>query len=134
MEWKELNINWVITVLLWFFLWSFWAHRFFNGKIKSGVWMLLTFILWFVLLVVLIGFAILAWLWIWWLIDGIKILTWKFTDKDEKPIKVNNTIRDTQAVTQPTSESTNPQEETIELDQEKTEENITNTMHEPDVK
>jgi TM2 domain-containing membrane protein YozV len=52
--------------LLCFFLGMFGAHRFFVGKIGTGVLQLLT----------LGGFGI------WALIDFIMIIVWAFTDKD----------------------------------------------------
>lgn len=74
---KEINKEWIITVLLWFFLWYFWVHRFYNWKIWTGLLMLFTF----------------GWFWIWWLVDWIIILVWNFRHKDGTLIgfyKANN--------------------------------------------
>ncbi len=63
---KKFNQDWVMTMVLWFLLWALGIHRFYNGKIWTWILMILT--LW--------G------LWIWWLIDGIFLIMWKFTKKD----------------------------------------------------
>jgi len=70
----KLNSEWIITLLLSFFLWILWVHRFYNWKIWTWILMILT--LW--------------WLGIWATIDFIFILVWKFKKKDWTiiPIKV----------------------------------------------
>ncbi len=72
---KDININWVITFTLWFFLGMLGIHRFFNWKVWTGILMIIT----------------LGWLWIWWLIDGIIIVMWKFTDAENNfiPVKID---------------------------------------------
>lgn len=65
---EEINKEWVITMILWFFLWMIWIHRFFNWKVGTWILMILTF--W--------------WLWIWWLIDWIVLAMWKFTTAENK--------------------------------------------------
>jgi TM2 domain-containing membrane protein YozV len=47
-------------------------HRFFNGKVGTGILMIITF----------------GWFGIWWLIDGIIIVMWKFTDAENKFVKI----------------------------------------------
>ena len=59
------------VMLLCFFLGSFGVHRFYTGKIVTGILMLLT----------------LGGCGIWALIDFIMILVGSFTDSDGKPIK-----------------------------------------------
>jgi len=75
---NEFNSDWIVTVLLWFFLGMLWVHRFYNWKIWTGILMIFT--LW--------G------LWIWWLIDGIIIVLWKFEKKDGSilTVKIENKI------------------------------------------
>ncbi len=63
--------NWVVTLLLCFFLGSLGIHRFYAGKIGTGILMLIT----------LGGFGI------WTLIDFIIIIIGKFTDKEGLVIK-----------------------------------------------
>lgn len=70
---KEINTDWVITVLFWFFLWGLWVHRFYNWKIWTWILMIIT----------------LGWLWIWWLVDWIIIVLWKFEKKDGTVITIN---------------------------------------------
>ncbi len=63
----------VPTILLCFFLGAFGAHRFYVGKIGTGILQLLT----------------LGGLGIWVLIDFIVIVTGSFKDKEEFPIKAS---------------------------------------------
>jgi len=66
---KVLNLsekNWVVTLLLCVFLGSLGAHRFFVGKVGTGILMLVTC----------------GGLGIWCLIDLIIIIMSKFKDKD----------------------------------------------------
>jgi TM2 domain-containing membrane protein YozV len=43
MKTTELNTTWVITLLLWFFVGMLGIHRFFNGKVGTGILMIITF-------------------------------------------------------------------------------------------
>lgn len=63
----------VPTILLCFFLGAFGIHRFYAGKIGTGILMLLT----------------LGGLGIWTLIDFIMIVTGSFKDKEGLPIKAS---------------------------------------------
>lgn len=63
--------SFVATLLLCFFLGSLGVHRFYAGKIGTGILMILT----------LGGFGI------WTLIDLIMIIVGKFTDKEGNLIK-----------------------------------------------
>lgn len=63
--------NFVATLLLCFFLGSLGVHRFYAGKIGTGILMLLT----------------LGGLGIWTLVDFIMIAVGKFTDSEGKLIK-----------------------------------------------
>lgn len=63
--------NWVVTLLLCFFLGSLGIHRFYAGKIGTGILMLIT----------VGGFGI------WTLIDFIIIIVGNFKDKEGLVIK-----------------------------------------------
>jgi len=63
--------NYVVALLLCFFLGGFGAHRFYAGKMGTGILMLLT-----------LGFG-----GIWTIIDFITIAIGKFTDGEGKLIK-----------------------------------------------
>jgi TM2 domain-containing membrane protein YozV len=63
----------LIAYLLWFFAGYLGAHRFYLGRIVSGLIMLVLFILSFVGMVILVGFIGLAVIGLWWLIDGFLI-------------------------------------------------------------
>jgi TM2 domain-containing membrane protein YozV len=62
--------SWIVAVLLCFFLGALGVHRFYVGKIGTGILQLLT----------------LGGLGVWVLIDFIMILIGKFTDKQGQPL------------------------------------------------
>ncbi len=65
--------DWLTTLLLCIFLGGIGVHRFYAGKIGTGILQLIT----------------LGGCGIWTLIDLIMIITGSFTDKDGNPIKSN---------------------------------------------
>jgi hypothetical protein len=67
----DLHRTWIVTLLLCVFLGGIGGHRFYVGKIGTGILMLLTGG----------GFGI------WWLIDLIMIIVGSFTDKDGYQIR-----------------------------------------------
>lgn len=69
---KKINIDWLITLLLCIFLGTIGVHRFFNGKIGTGILQIITFG----------GFGI------WVLVDIILIVCQKFTDEHNQIITI----------------------------------------------
>jgi TM2 domain-containing membrane protein YozV len=63
----------VIAYLLWFLLGTFVAHRFDLGRVGSGLAMLAIFALSWLLTFVLIGYAGLLLIGIWWVVDAFLI-------------------------------------------------------------
>lgn len=71
-EKQEFNKIWIILAIIWFLVWVLGIHRFIHWKIGTGILMLITF--W--------------WFGIWWLIDGIIILSGSFKDEDNNKIEM----------------------------------------------
>jgi TM2 domain-containing membrane protein YozV len=63
----------LLAYLLWFFLGYFGAHRFYLGRIGSGIAMLVIFLVSFPLAYVLIGMLGFLVIFIWWLVDALLI-------------------------------------------------------------
>ncbi|MBO6118204.1 MAG: TM2 domain-containing protein [Bacteroidales bacterium] len=70
---STINKDWLITLLLCFFTGALGIHRFYNGKIATGILMLITA----------------GGLGIWYVVDLIIIIFGKFTDKNGNYISVN---------------------------------------------
>jgi TM2 domain-containing membrane protein YozV len=65
-----------VAYLLWFFLGEFGAHRFYMGRIWSGIAMALLLVASAVLLLIFIGvFGLLA-CFVWWIIDAFLLNNW----------------------------------------------------------
>ena len=63
----------LVAYLLWSFLGSVGAHRFYAGKTRSAVVMLLLFLVSWPLTLILVGFVTFAIAGLWWLIDAFLI-------------------------------------------------------------
>lgn len=63
------NKSLLIAVILWFFIGMLALHRFYVGKIFTGILMILS-------LFTVIGFFI------WWIVDGIMLVSEHFKDSD----------------------------------------------------
>ena len=70
------------AALLAFFLGSLGIHRFYAGKIGTGIVLLLLTIIGYVTIFVVVGYFLLSAVGIWVLIDFIMILMGKFKDKN----------------------------------------------------
>ncbi len=66
----------IIAYLLWWFLGWAGGHRFYNGKVGSGIAQLLMFIGGSALLVVYVGAILLLGWAIWWIVDAFLIPGW----------------------------------------------------------
>lgn len=66
----------ILTWLLWFFLGTFGAHRFYHGKMGSAISMLVLTALGYITTFILIGFVFLAIVWIWWVVDAFLLNGW----------------------------------------------------------
>lgn len=71
---SSINMRWVTTLLLCWILGFFGAHRFYLGRVGSGILMLISFG----------GFGI------WYLIDLIVVITGNFKDENGVVIRHNN--------------------------------------------
>ena len=76
---KSTRKDWLVLLLLSFFLGGFGVDRFYAGKIGTGILKLLTF----------------SGCGIWWLIDEILICCGKFSDTDGKQIRADEKIHAT---------------------------------------
>jgi TM2 domain-containing membrane protein YozV len=63
----------LVAYLFWFFIGYFGAHRFYLGRVGSGIVMLVIFLLSMLLTVVAIGFLGLLLIGLWWLVDAFLI-------------------------------------------------------------
>jgi TM2 domain-containing membrane protein YozV len=81
---EALNMEWLVLVLLCFFLGEFGIHQFYSGKKSKGILMAVICGVGIILCFIYVGWAILIGLWIWALVDFVKILTEKFTNAEGK--------------------------------------------------
>ena len=75
MKLEEQKKNPVIAYILWWFLGFFGAHRFYVGKEKAVV-MLIISIVSFMTVFIAIGYIGFIAMFIWWIIDGINLHKW----------------------------------------------------------
>lgn len=61
----------LVAYLLWFFLGYGGVHRMYLGRWISGLFMLFTFGVSFLLTVVLVGYVGLAFIFLWWMVDAL---------------------------------------------------------------
>jgi TM2 domain-containing membrane protein YozV len=75
------------TTLLAFFLGEFGAHRFYLGKIRTAVTMLILAIIGYATIIFTVGFAFLAAVGIWSFVDFIIAVIGNMKDKEGRLIK-----------------------------------------------
>ena len=75
MRLEEQRKNVLIAYILWWFLGFFGAHRFYIGKEKAIIMLLIT-IFSFITLVISIGYIGLLVMFMWWIFDGIMLHKW----------------------------------------------------------
>ena len=78
----------LIAYVLWFFLGNFGAHRFYLGRIGSGLGMLVLF--WFgaFTTAILIGWVFLAFYGIWWIVDVFLISRMIDADRSARRVEI----------------------------------------------
>jgi TM2 domain-containing membrane protein YozV len=81
-----------IAYLLWFFLGVFGAHRFYLGRIGSGVGMLVLFWLGALTAIILIGWVLLLAYGVWWIVDAFLIPSMVDEDRRTKRTSIANEI------------------------------------------
>jgi len=77
---NELNSDWLILLLLCFFLGGFGIHQFYSGKTGRGIAMAVIFVVSIPLCYVIVGVLGLIGVYIWALVDFINIIMEKFTN------------------------------------------------------
>ena len=80
--------NMLVAYLLWWFLGWAGVHRFYLGRVKSGITQLLLFVLGWVTVYFVIGYVlIMAWL-IWWALDAY--FTYKMVAEENAKLGLEN--------------------------------------------
>jgi len=82
--------NMLVAYLLWWFLGGFGAHRFYLGRVKSGIIQLLLFVLGLATIFFFIGYALLIACLIWWGLDAY--FTYKIVKEENAKLGVENSI------------------------------------------
>ncbi|GHE91983.1 hypothetical protein GCM10016455_09980 [Aliiroseovarius zhejiangensis] len=82
----------VVAYLLWGFLGGFGAHRFYLGKTGSAVGQIILFVLGWLTVAFVVGFAFLIALGIWLLVDAFLIPGMIETDAKQKRVQISNEL------------------------------------------
>ncbi len=93
--------EWTITLVLCIFLGGWGVHRFYVGKVGTGLLMIFTF----------------GGLLIWWLIDLIMIATESFTDHEGRKIPYTGASQSTTSQSTTTTNTQNDLQDALPLDQ-----------------
>ncbi len=78
----------VVAYLLWWFLGWAGVHRFYLGRVKSGMAQLLLFIIGIVTTLIFIGYLLLFGWFIWWALDAY--FTYKYVAEENQILGVEN--------------------------------------------
>ncbi len=76
----------IVVALLAFFLGTLGVHRFYTGKIGTGIAMAVLTIIGWITMYFVVGYFLVAGVGIWALVDFVMALMGKFTDKYGRPI------------------------------------------------
>ena len=66
----------LVAYILWWFLGTFGAHRFYCNRVGSGVAMLVIALVSLPLCFIFVGFISLFGVWVWWLVDAFLVAGW----------------------------------------------------------
>ena len=77
----------IVAYVLWFFLGIFGVHRFYLGRVKSGLWMLGLTAVGYLLTILIIGILPLIAVGFWWCIDAY--FTYKITNEVNEKLGVH---------------------------------------------
>ena len=80
--------NIIVAYLLWWFLGWAGVHRFYLGRVKTGLAQLLLFIIGVVTSIFVIGYAFIVIWAIWWVADAY--FTYKIVEEENKKLGVKN--------------------------------------------
>lgn len=82
----------LLAYLLWFFLGAFGAHRFYLGRVGSGVGMLVLFWLGLFTSLIFIGIVLLIAYIVWWVVDAFLIPGMVDADRRLKRTQIANEV------------------------------------------
>ncbi len=80
----------IVAYLLWWFLGWAGIHRFYLGRIKTGITQLLLFIIGWMTTLILIGWVLLAIWGVWWLLDVF--LTYQMVSEENSKAGVKESL------------------------------------------
>jgi len=80
--------NMIVAYLLWWFLGWAGVHRFYLGRVKTGLTQLLLFIVGFVTAVFVVGYAFVVVWAVWWMLDAY--FTYRMVEEENQKSGVQN--------------------------------------------
>ena len=97
--------NIVLAYVLWFFLGTLGVHRFYLGRINSGITFLALTIFGIIGSFIYVGFALIIAVWVWWIIDAFLIPSMVVTAPAGKNISFSTTTTTTTVIENNNSEN-----------------------------